>query len=65
MNTKFTGVHCLWNDLLQMIGRAGRPGFDTEGIAVIVTSESQYDMFKDLEEGATTVESQFKNLQNR
>ena len=66
LNTKiYRGAYIAYgrNDLLQMIGRAGRPGFDTEGIAVIVTSESQYDMFKDLEEGAATVESQLsKNL---
>ena len=61
LNTKiYRGSYIAYgrNDLLQMIGRAGRPGFDTEGIAVIMTSEGQYDTFKDLEEGAATVESQ-------
>lgn len=33
-------------DVLQMMGRAGRPGFDTEGTAVIMASEEKKDFYK-------------------
>ena len=48
------------NTLLQMLGRAGRPGFDTEGVAVILCGDSGYDEFCDIEDGAGVVESQMQ-----
>lgn len=37
--------------LLQMIGRAGRPGFDTSGIAVIMTDSQSQRRFENLSHG--------------
>jgi activating signal cointegrator complex subunit 3 len=33
-------------DVLQMIGRAGRPGFDTKGVAVVMMTEDKKDYYK-------------------
>jgi replicative superfamily II helicase len=33
-------------DVLQMIGRAGRPGFDTEGRAVVLVESSKKNFYK-------------------
>ena len=33
-------------DVLQMIGRAGRPGFDTEGRAVVLVEASNKNFYK-------------------
>ena len=33
-------------DILQMIGRAGRPGFDTEGRAVVMVETSKKNFYK-------------------
>jgi activating signal cointegrator complex subunit 3 len=33
-------------DVLQMIGRAGRPGFDTEGVAVVMVQEDKKNYYK-------------------
>lgn len=44
--------------LIQMIGRAGRPGYDTEGTAVIMTSRGEEAKFADLSQGLLAVESQ-------
>eukprot|EP00934_Nitzschia_sp_Nitz4_P001789 Nitzschia sp. Nitz4//scaffold122_size67431//34001//40615//NITZ4_006086-RA/size67431-augustus-gene-0.57-mRNA-1//-1//CDS//3329534406//1789//frame0 len=33
-------------DVLQMIGRAGRPGFDSQGRAVVLAEESKKDFYK-------------------
>jgi len=33
-------------DVLQMIGRAGRPGFDTEGVAVVMVEQSKKNFYK-------------------
>lgn len=43
--------------LIQMIGRAGRPGYDTEGTAVIMTSRGEESKFSDLSKGLLAVES--------
>ena len=43
--------------LLQMIGRAGRPGFDTSGTAVIMTDSSSKRKYEELSGGMEVVES--------
>ncbi|PNH08408.1 putative ATP-dependent DNA helicase HFM1 [Tetrabaena socialis] len=42
---------------LQMVGRAGRPQFDTEGVAVIMTQKETYDRYTNLLSGSEPVES--------
>eukprot|EP00762_Andalucia_godoyi_P006371 ANDGO_05917.mRNA.1 ATP-dependent DNA helicase MER3 homolog len=43
--------------ILQMIGRAGRPGFETSGRAVILTSRQTERMYINLASNAETIES--------
>jgi activating signal cointegrator complex subunit 3 len=33
-------------DVLQMIGRAGRPGFDTSGVALVMVAEAKKNFYK-------------------
>ena len=33
-------------DVLQMVGRAGRPGFDTEAQAVVMVTEEKKEFYK-------------------
>lgn len=44
-------------DVQQMIGRAGRPQYDTEGIAIILCSENNEARYRDLVNSRTTIES--------
>ncbi|KZP01054.1 P-loop containing nucleoside triphosphate hydrolase protein [Calocera viscosa TUFC12733] len=44
-------------DIMQMIGRAGRPQFDKEGVAVIMTESSHEARYKALASGRTLLES--------
>ncbi|KAI8383054.1 hypothetical protein BD560DRAFT_444155 [Blakeslea trispora] len=44
-------------DLLQMIGRAGRPGLDTSGCAVIMTTLQMEQKYRSLISGTTNIES--------
>jgi ATP-dependent DNA helicase HFM1/MER3 len=44
-------------DLLQMIGRAGRPGLDTSGCAVIMTTNQMKQRYSSLVSGTTNLES--------
>lgn len=43
--------------LWQMVGRAGRPQFDTEGVAVIMTQRSTMQRYQALMTGSEDVES--------
>jgi len=45
------------SDIIQMIGRAGRPGFDTHGVAVIMTSLQEKEYYSDISLSADVVES--------
>lgn len=44
-------------DLLQMIGRAGRPGLEDSGCAVILTTPDMENKCKSLVTGANHIES--------
>lgn len=44
-------------DVQQMIGRAGRPQYDTEGTAIILCSEKNQGKYRDLINSSTTIES--------
>lgn len=44
-------------DLLQMLGRAGRPQFDRSGVAVIMTEQSRKEHYESMVSGCTTIES--------
>jgi ATP-dependent DNA helicase HFM1/MER3 len=46
------------SDVIQMMGRAGRPGLDTEGVAVIMTSNEQKQRYSHMSMSADVVESQ-------
>jgi ATP-dependent DNA helicase HFM1/MER3 len=46
--------------MLQMIGRAGRPGFDTSGTAVIMTDNQSKSRIERLSEGLGPAESQLE-----
>lgn len=46
-------------DILQMIGRAGRPQFDNSAVAVIMTRMHLVDRYKRLTAGQETLESRF------
>jgi ATP-dependent DNA helicase HFM1/MER3 len=49
--------------LLQMMGRAGRPGFDTSGTAVIMTDKKSKPFYEHMSTGLEVVESKLlKNL---
>ncbi|EDQ86655.1 uncharacterized protein MONBRDRAFT_28075 [Monosiga brevicollis MX1] len=43
--------------VLQMIGRAGRPQYDHQAVAIIVTTRSHHDKYANLAGGRETVES--------
>ena len=45
------------SSVLQMIGRAGRPGLDDHGIAVIMTKNTEVNRYKSLAQGQDIVES--------
>jgi ATP-dependent DNA helicase HFM1/MER3 len=45
------------SEMIQMLGRAGRPGFDTHGIAVIMTSNQDREFYSNMSLSADIVES--------
>ncbi|PRW56253.1 putative ATP-dependent DNA helicase HFM1 isoform A [Chlorella sorokiniana] len=47
---------------LQMVGRAGRPQFDTEGVAVIMTQKPHVRRYEQLASGSELVESMIKEV---
>ncbi|KAI5117308.1 hypothetical protein M0805_005536 [Coniferiporia weirii] len=44
-------------DIVQMIGRAGRPQFDKEGVAIILCEQELERKYKNLAQGTTVLES--------
>ncbi|CAO1621141.1 unnamed protein product [Sympodiomycopsis kandeliae] len=44
-------------DVLQMLGRAGRPQFDQTGVAVIMTEQSRVEHYQQMASGQTAIES--------
>ncbi|KAA1469394.1 P-loop containing nucleoside triphosphate hydrolase protein [Dentipellis sp. KUC8613] len=44
-------------DIMQMMGRAGRPQFDKEGVAIIMCESELENKYKQLSEGRTLLES--------
>ncbi|KAK7034084.1 ATP-dependent DNA helicase MER3, partial [Paramarasmius palmivorus] len=64
------GVHTFQNnavveysdlDVMQMLGRAGRPQFDKEGVAVIICESELEHKYRTLAQGKTIVESSLHN----
>ncbi|KAL4457640.1 hypothetical protein ABPG75_012505 [Micractinium tetrahymenae] len=47
---------------LQMVGRAGRPQYDTEGVAVIMTQKQHVRRYEQLMNGSERVESTLKEV---
>jgi len=47
-------------DIIQMLGRAGRPGLDDQGVAVIMTSREDQDFYADVSLNAEIVESKLQ-----
>jgi hypothetical protein len=50
-------AHALLAQVLQMVGRAGRPQFDQEGVAVIMTSRDSTHRYQRLLAGQVRVRS--------
>ncbi|KAJ7085715.1 Sec63 Brl domain-containing protein [Mycena belliarum] len=48
-------------DVMQMLGRAGRPQFDKDGIAIILCETELETKYRELVQGKTTVESSLHN----
>jgi len=47
-------------DIFQMMGRAGRPQFDTFGVAVIITDDSRKTFYESLCQGNIVIESRYE-----
>lgn len=47
-------------DLIQMMGRAGRPQFDTSGTAIIITTDAMKSHYEALVQGSKAIESKYR-----
>eukprot|EP00923_Selenidium_pygospionis_P011804 GHVN01020210.1.p1 GENE.GHVN01020210.1~~GHVN01020210.1.p1 ORF type:complete len:343 (-),score=35.34 GHVN01020210.1:2536-3564(-) len=47
-------------EMLQMIGRAGRPRYDSEGVAVILTDKQEEEKWRQITTGNVQIESQLE-----
>eukprot|EP00341_Mesodinium_pulex_P001177 CAMPEP_0116901128 /NCGR_PEP_ID=MMETSP0467-20121206/9139_1 /TAXON_ID=283647 /ORGANISM="Mesodinium pulex, Strain SPMC105" /LENGTH=106 /DNA_ID=CAMNT_0004574523 /DNA_START=579 /DNA_END=899 /DNA_ORIENTATION=- len=52
------------NDINQMLGRAGRKGFETKGVGVIMTGDNNVDLYSDLVNKGLEVESYLGSFLN-
>lgn len=50
------------SDVIQMLGRAGRPGFDESGVAVVMTANEDREYYSNLNLSADVVESQLVHI---
>lgn len=48
-------------DVQQMMGRAGRPQYDTFGVAVIITDDTRKTFYETFCQKAIAIESQYKS----
>ena len=46
-------------EIMQMLGRAGRPQFDHTGVAVILTSTDKKAQYENMVSGKETLESRY------
>lgn len=54
------GLSALMN--ARRIGRAGRPGFDDSGVAVVMTSKEHQRLYEDMLRGEESVESNLQSM---
>ena len=52
-------VHVVW---CERIGRAGRPGFDESGVAVVMTSKEHQHLYEEMLQGKENVESNLQSV---
>jgi ATP-dependent DNA helicase HFM1/MER3 len=50
------------SEIIQMLGRAGRPGFDNSGVAVVMTSNQDRDYYAAMSLSAEVVESTLQGI---
>ena len=46
-----------FNDINQMIGRSGRPNYDTDGVSIIMTNTNSYEKYYNISNNSTIIES--------
>lgn len=52
------------SEVVQMVGRAGRPGFDTNGVAVVMTNQEDLNLYSNLTSGIEQISSQLEKSLN-